>query len=122
MVLLREERCCERIWLNQGFASRYSNCSRRGVVVSGRKLYCKQHDPKAVEARTNQRGERWSAEQQMIIRERAALSACEGISTDSLTPGLVRRLLTIIAELDLSGNGELTPETVEFVDSIKVEE
>ena len=52
-----------------------------------------------------------------------ALSACEGISTDSLTPGLVRRLRDA---LEASTASQFSPDMIEadlaFLDSIKVEE
>jgi hypothetical protein len=37
-------------------------CSRKGVVKREGKLYCKQHDPVAVEARRKVRDEKWDKE------------------------------------------------------------
>ena len=97
MAIPDGERCCVRV---AGYSGHhFSQCSRRGVVTHEGRLYCWQHDPKAVKTRGLTRGERWSAEQQVIMREHAALSACEGIATDSLKPGLVRELVAAVGAL-----------------------
>lgn len=50
-----KERCTKNVWHPLGAWGTYSRCERRGTVERDGMLYCAQHDPVAVEARSEKR-------------------------------------------------------------------
>lgn len=65
---------------NASFGERYRQCKRAGVVERDGKLYCRQHDPDAIEAKQEERRQRAREHNRLRRIERAApalLAACE---------------------------------------------
>ncbi len=93
--------CCVAVHNDHGVD--FHQCQRFAVLVRGKRVYCKQHDPVAVKARGLARQERYDAEDALRkadrIRKEACILACIDIPTDELDPGLVKRLWAKVEEL-----------------------
>ena len=98
MAIPDDERCCKRVSDHIGF--NFFQCERRGKIEHDGKFYCWQHDPVAVKSREKASQDKfeaeWAAQRKGWSRTTAEKQACEGISTDSLTPGLVRELVATL--------------------------
>ena len=91
----KKERCCERVQSNFNFYQ----CSNRASVMRDGKHYCGRHDPVAVAERKKKQFAKWDTKNNAvneIYRRRAAcVNACEGISTEALEAGIVKKLLAV---------------------------
>lgn len=102
--------CVKQIW--SGFGDH--QCSRKIKVTRDGKGYCKQHDPVEVERRQKAQSAKWKAEAEERDakwgRAKAEREACEGISTEVLRSGVLKRLWESHREsimIDLSIEREL---------------
>ncbi len=89
---MANERCGWRVWEGDHTCQ----CSRNGTVQREGKWYCWQHDPEAKKKRDAEKRANWDKKHKERRRERAAMQACDGISTDDLErlkPGELARLL-----------------------------
>lgn len=58
-----EHQCCARVYgAGQWGAFHPHQCPRSGTIERAGKWYCKQHDPEAVKARSEERSARWERE------------------------------------------------------------
>ncbi len=92
--------CCEQV--HNSFGVGFHQCQRFAVLVRDKRVYCKQHDPVAVEARQQASHEKYAADEARRkadrIRTIACIRACVGIPTEELDPGLVKRLLSFFED------------------------
>lgn len=90
---MSKQRCSGKVF--DGF--RDARCSFMGKVCRDGKWYCKRHDPVAIAEKDAARHAQWEAElkdrQLKLDRRAAEQSACEGVDTSDLRPGLLRELL-----------------------------
>lgn len=88
-----KRQCCVEVWHNFS----HSLCSRNATVKRNGKWYCKQHDPVVKEAKDAARRAKWAEESKIshekFRRQKACLTACEGISTEALEAGVVKKML-----------------------------
>ena len=98
MAIPEGERCCESVVDHTGF--NFFQCERRGTTERDGTPYCWQHDPVSIKKRQDEKTAEHDAtiarETKRWNRDDACRKACEGISTDSLTPGLVRELVATL--------------------------
>lgn len=85
-----EHQCSAKTYENHSFYP----CSRKGKIERDGKWYCKQHDPVEVERRAKESELRYQKESNALKeswdRQRAALAAVEGVSTEALNGGIIR--------------------------------
>lgn len=93
---LDPERCCKRVWLDSRWPSS-RQCSRKWKVERDGKRFCNQHDPVKAKERRDTESAKWAAERRVRdeqrLRDIAIVAACEGVPTEKLKPGLLKKLL-----------------------------
>lgn len=114
--LTPEEPCVQFVCGNERFDSHHQ-CSRRGVITEGRKLWCKFHAPSAVKARDKKWMKDFKAESNRINakhkRREAEQSACACLNTKALESGLLGEFVRSIAEINMNSCNWIPPDDLE---------
>lgn len=90
-------KCCKGVW-SGGRASMQSQCSRKpGFGPDG--LYCKQHDPEAVERRRKAASDKYEREAAAWMRPYTCAQACAGMADPEKEVAALKACAVALAEI-----------------------
>ena len=109
----QQEDCCDEQVL--GWNKRwptYQQCSRKWKVEENDKRYCTQHSSSKVNERKELAEAKYQEDSKYFHRRSQERFACTDVPTNYLKPGILRKLIDFVYEMD---NAELIDELEQSV-------
>lgn len=94
------DRCTQEVIYYTGSWPHWKQCSRKWVVEEDGIKWCKQHSPTKVKERRVASQAHYEASMAPLRRQWQLAKACDGVPTENLPPGIVKKLISYVYEMD----------------------